>query len=107
MKINFDQPIKNLDGTVTEGEPLLLKTVCVACLVNQIPGDEKEYDRLGSGVGMVRFARGDLARRINVGGEIEVSAEEIATLKDRIGRSGQIVVIVAAFELLEQKETAA
>lgn len=56
--------------------------------------------------GEKKYALYKLADRISKGGAVEVTSEEIATLKERIAKTyGNIIVIGAAFDALETDYT--
>jgi hypothetical protein len=103
MKRNFDHTLKTLDGSdvvdvaaIKDGvAPVLsMKTVAVNSLMatfeddRNVSGDEK----------LNRYL---LATRINAGGEVELNAEEILSLKKLIGRGYNALVVGQAFLFLE------
>lgn len=102
MKRNFDAILKTLDGEdfkVENGAPLTLKKVCIGALGGALPGDD-QMD------GERKFGLYKLADRINKGGLVDVTAEEIAALKARIARSYTVFAIGAAYTLLETEPAA-
>lgn len=94
MKRNLDTPILKLDGAEYADKPTL-KLICFTAIAEPLPGDEKltPVDKLKL------YA---LAQKLHAGGVVDLSAEEIAQLKDRIGRGYSALVVGRAFELLEQ-----
>ena len=101
MKVDFDAVIKDLDGVpmsdartaAGDGRLLTLKTVCVNGLLatetdKNIPGQQK-------------LARFRLAEQINAGGEQNLSAEDVALIKERVGAFYVTLVVGRAFGLLD------
>ncbi|SCB18581.1 hypothetical protein [Rhizobium lusitanum] len=93
MKVNFSQKLANLDGSTSDEAPTL-GDVSVKALVENLRGDEVAS-------GEDKFKRAVLAQKILPGGEIELPVEELATVKDRIGKACHPVVVLAAWNLLE------
>jgi len=98
MKINFNQPIKQLDGKVVKdstGE-LTLKSIAIGALSN-IGQDENP-----SAEEKVKWY--DLTLKIyNAKGELDVSVEDVALLKARIGKGFVPLVVGRAYEMLDPK----
>jgi hypothetical protein len=94
MKINFDQELKGLDGeALKEGDKAFtLKRAAVEALVALAPDDRAN--------GEEKCKRWQLAVRVNGGGEVELSPEEAAMVKERIGRLYGPLVIGPAWQLL-------
>lgn len=102
MKRNFDIEIKNFDGTTmlvpSSPDPaaplkaLTLKDVAVSSL-NQ-----------GDGLGAdEKFSRFTLAMKIHAGGNVDVTAEEIALLKSVIGKAPWTPLVLGrCFNALEE-----
>lgn len=106
MKVNFDTTLLTLDGKVVKSDvdgkkvSATLKSICVNVLMVSNP---REKD-LG---GEEKLKRYELARKINAGGEIEVSAEDVALLKELVGYLyGPLVVgnVYSLFESLRQEK---
>lgn len=98
MKINFNIELKDMDGKPimeTKDKPLLLDKVCVNAVLSEIP-DEKT-------TGEQKLQRFQLAKKIYGAGEIDVTAEEIVLLKDKIGKLYLPLVVGQVFEILEGK----
>lgn len=94
MKIDVSKKIANLDGSVAEGAPSL-SDVMLKALLEDLRGDEHQ-------TGKDKFDRALLAQRIQQADKTaEITAEEIATIKDRIGRAFSPVVVFGAWNLLE------
>lgn len=123
MKRNFSATLNQLDGTpildgmpkykrdasgalvydtatsepivLEEAKPATLKSICMGAVGAAIDGDNTM-------TGEKKYALYKLADRISKGGAVEVTSEEIATLKERIAKTyGNIIVIGAAFDALE------
>lgn len=78
MKIDFSQVLKQLDGSnilADAGEPLTLGRLCTVALVNDETGDGGAKER--------RFR---MAQKLFVCGEHELTSEDVAWLKEIIGR---------------------
>ena len=78
MKINFNQPLLALDGSVLllDGDArLTLARVCSVSLLNDDTGDGNAKDK--------RF---QWALRLHKGGEQDLSTEDVAWLKEIVGR---------------------
>lgn len=97
MKRNFDTLILNIEGVPFE-DNASLKTVSFLALTAVIPADE---DSLVD----AKLRLYGLIQKIYTGGVIDVSAEDIALLKTRIGAVFTNVIVVGrAFDLLEMAE---
>lgn len=96
MKRNLNAPILQLDGTEFPGKnKQTLQSVCFVALTTPQEDD-------GSLNAETKMSLYRLAQKIVKGGEVELTAEEIALLKDRIGKVFvHVVVLGRAFELLE------
>jgi len=107
MKINFTQLIKGLDGNpVPEarvvdgrevlGEPIKLSAPCINSLLANDPNE-----RVDGVEKLIRFA---LAQRIQQStGEIEVKAEEIAKIKELVGKFMPTLIAGSVWKILEDK----
>ena len=96
MKINFNQPIKNIQG---EGiKDLTLKTVSVESLL-------ATFDDERSLLGEEKAKRYLLATRIYANPEdIDLTVEEISKIKQLIGKGYGPLVVGQAWEILEGRE---
>ena len=96
MKIDFSTRLKNFDGTDAEEDkkPLVLASVCVNSLLGvysdeqQLPGTEKAK-------------RYELALKIKDGGTIDLPVEDIAKLKELVGKAYAPIVVGQAYKMLE------
>jgi len=94
MKIDFNQALKDINGKALSdgGMPITLRDVAVMALL-----DGEKTSHL-SGIDKARNFR--LAVRIN-GDPDSISVEEVAVLKDHIGRRHTPLIVGQAFDLLE------
>jgi hypothetical protein len=100
MEIDFDQILKNIHGKtindLVDGQevPVTLKQVAVNALFAALP-NEREIS------GEEKLKRYQLALRINKGGKIILTAEELSLIKKMIGKSFSTLVSGQAWMLLE------
>lgn len=94
MRVDLNSPILQLDGTEF-GDKLTLKSVCFLAVTTPHKDDE------GMAVDLrMRLYR--LAQRLVAGGISDFDAEDIALLKERIGKTiAPVVIMGRAFDLLE------
>ena len=96
-KILFAQPILDEDGEeVKEGSFRTLRSTCCACLYAPVEGDEKLAPDKKSELAF-------FALRIQHKDEMDLKSEQIALLKDRVGKLAPKLVILRAHRLLEGK----
>lgn len=99
MKINFASPITGLDDQplTTDGQPLTLRAVSVNALLmdlatpqgpEQIDAEQKVKNAL-------------LAHDIYKNDDVDLKAEDVASLKARIGKAYGPLVVMRAWELLD------
>lgn len=94
MKRNLDAPILDLEGRPFEDQATL-KTVSFLAATASLPSDQN----LSVSSKLELYS---LAQKLHTGGEVDLTAEEISLLKDRIGKTfASVIVIGRAFELLE------
>lgn len=95
MKIDFAQKLTALDGREDPKAPTL-RDMAISALTSPLRGDDEMTPTSKFGLGL-------LAQRmaLSTSGEIEVTAEEIATIKDRIGRAYNPAGVVLAWQMLE------
>lgn len=104
MKIDFNQLVKNLDGeTITSllnGKKieLNLKLISTNALLTDIPSQGKQVS------GLDKFKNYELAKKINLGGEIEISVEEITTIKEKVGEVYSSLIVGVVYDLLEKSK---
>lgn len=93
MKIDIAQPIRDLENTPIEG--VTFRTVACLALTNSLPGDE----RLTDNQKLTMFA---LALRIQKDFmPLDFKIEELALIKERIGRGFSVVVVGRCYEIIE------
>lgn len=100
MKINFDIAITDLDGNEIKNsekreEVVTLKHIAIMSLMNPVPKQNSTEN------GAIKFSRYQLAQKINVGGEVEITAEEISTLKEKIAESYSPLIVGRSYDILE------
>ena len=96
MKINFNQPIKNIQGE--EIKDLTLKTVSVEALLATF-SDEQSLS------GEEKAKRYVLATRIYTNPEeLGLTVEEVAKIKQLIGKGYGPLVVGQVWEMLEGKK---
>jgi hypothetical protein len=99
MKIDFNRVLIDLTGEeISESakEPdkkATLKFITMQALMNNVRGDE-------SLSGHDKFKQYELAQKVNTG-VVELTAEEIALIKERIGLAFHTAIIGPAYQLLE------
>ena len=99
MKLNVDVILKDLDGNeLKDGEKsVTLKSVIVNALTMLGKNDE-------SMTGPDKFVLYTIAQVVHKGGDIELTAEEIVKIKERVGKFYTPIVVGNVFNLLENKE---
>ncbi|MCD6262343.1 MAG: hypothetical protein J7J52_04905 [Deltaproteobacteria bacterium] len=97
MIVNMSAELKTLDGEplIDAGKPVTLKDVSVNALLAQ-----QERETLDA---KEKLARYELALKVNKGGDVEVTVEEIAKIKDCVGKVYPTLVVGQVFHLLEGK----
>lgn len=94
MKVDFSRKLSNLDGSIADDAPSLSEVVLKA-LLEDLRGDEVQS-------GKDKFDRALLAQRIHQSdGEADVTAEEVAMIKDRVGRAYPPLAVLRAWTILE------
>jgi len=102
MKINFNQKLKNFQGEVIkettdkDSEDLTLKAVCIIALTANIIGEQVN--------GKEKYKRWKLARRVEEEDKEDFTVEEIAKIKELIGKAFGVVVVGQAWEMLEKEQ---
>lgn len=99
MKRDFNTIVKNINGEdmlEATDKPLTMKTACLTALLVPQDGDEKLN-------GKQKCDLVSLAMRINGEGDVEITTEEIVTLKQRIAKVpfGNHTIVFRAHEFLE------
>ena len=94
MKRNFDAPMTDLEGN-EYADKATLKTVALLAFQSPAKGDD-------TASGQEKLAQYMLASKIVKGGVIDLTAEEITQLKDRLAKTIQALAYGKAVELLEK-----
>ena len=95
--IDFTQPLKSLDGNLMlkdAKQPWTLSDIAVGALTAQF----KDEDTLP---GSKKFELYELARKVFNNNSCALSAEQIALLKDRIGKAWSTAFVGPAYILLD------
>lgn len=105
MKINFNQNIFNVKGeplkdtSVDDKENITLKKIAVDALL-------RDNETTGKESGEKKLERWQLARKIQKSSEpIDITAEEISNIKNKIATHFSTSAVGPAFELLENSNT--
>lgn len=102
MKIDFNKNLTALNGeqlTVND-QVLTLKNVSVESLLATLTGEEREGAE-------VKLKRGMLAERVYLAdGPMDLSPEELAMIRNRVGAMYSVLVVHRAFPLLDVREDA-
>lgn len=108
MKIRFDKALQKLDGETMKKEifdeekkkwvdtkdDFQLRDVCVCALMANI--EEEKID------GMEKAKRYLLAMKIQKANELDLKSEQVAKLKELIGKVYGVLIVGQCYELLEK-----
>lgn len=96
MKVNFDTILKNLkDEDIKDGEEkLTLKSAAINALM--LPYQDELNLK-----GEEKLKRFTIAQKIQAGGEVELPVEEVAKVKELIGKLYNPLIVGRAWALLE------
>ena len=101
MKVDFDTILKSISGENLkeddEKTDLKLSVPCINSLLISAPQKQGERPEEGR----AKLLRYKLAKKIYSGGVIDVTAEEISLLKQKIGEVFGPALVGPAFEVLE------
>jgi hypothetical protein len=93
MKLDFDTVL--FENPETESDVIFdLKHYCVNALIN-LSEEDKDITHTD------KYDRYKFAQKIEVGGEVELTIEELAQLKELTGRFPSVVVVGKIFDKLE------
>ena len=101
-----EQKLFNLDGTVAKTimdnkeVELTLKTICVQAVINSADNAKEPMSV------QKKLEYYDLATKINKGGTIDLTQEEIVSIKERVGETPNILIVGQCYQLLEGKKLA-
>jgi len=101
MLVKVNVPLKTLDGQVmkdNDGQGNAIDATVKMVIVNAILAPVQKE----SGVDKVK--KFDLAQRIYKSDEVDLTAEEISLIKERVGESFPPIVVGQIWNLLEGKE---
>ncbi|NLH51823.1 MAG: hypothetical protein GX459_03130 [Bacteroidales bacterium] len=99
MKVKVNQElkdVKDLPIKKSEGGNLTLKDVIITSVLSPMQGDDQK----------VKFDKYEIYKKVKddyVGGEVELTAEEITLIKKCIGQLQPPLILGQAFEILEGK----
>lgn len=96
MKVNLDQKILDLKGQeipFAPDESLTLKTALLTAVLTPLDGEAKD--------GPAIYDRYRLSLAFNGGGEIDLTAEQVAMLKDRVSKVFPTWTMGVIWDLLE------
>lgn len=100
MYIDFTKVLMEIDGLTPvltpENQPFTLQLACQGGLLNSkrpLTGEQKIADF-------------DFAKRIQANGELELKAEEIVLLKERIADAFSAVIVKRSWDILDPKTDA-
>jgi len=98
MLVNVNQPLKTMDGQVmkdNDGQGNAIDATVKLALVNAVLSpvqNEKGVDKV------LKF---ELAKRIYKADEVDLTAEEISLIKERVGEVFPAVIVGQIYELLK------
>jgi len=100
MKIDLDQQLIRLNGEhlIESDEPITFSFVAYKCLTAPIKSDEQETaDKL--------VIRGLLAAKVDAGGEIDLTHDELTLIKDRTHKVywQSVELCMAIFSVIDPK----
>lgn len=94
MIINFDATIKDLDGKDFEPTPAeTMKHIVIGALMGNYSDENVS--------GAEKFSRGQLAQKINTGGNLDLTIEELAKVKELVGKFGTPLSVFQIYNLIE------
>jgi hypothetical protein len=93
MKRNLSAPVLQLDGTPFPNNETL-GSVCFMAVTAPMPGDES------MGVEQKRRLYG-IAQKVHALGDVDLTAEDIVAIKERVGKGFSVIVVGRVFEMLD------
>lgn len=95
MKVDLNQVLANFDGVVLrDGEKLAtLGRICGNAMMAAPPDDRSS--------GELKHKRFKIAEKCFKGGEVELEAEDIALIKEWVGKAFNPMVVGQTYEMLE------
>jgi len=102
MKIDFTKPITDLAGKPMQEKPdtpLTLATAAATALVSRLEDATRQPEQMD---GMTKVRLASLAEKIFTATDpVELKIEDVATIKERIGRAYGAIVVMRAWAMLE------
>lgn len=99
--INFTTQLKELDGKpiviAKDMPPLTLSDVCVNALETPLDTDKQMS-------GQEKFKLDQIARKIYNGKNIDLTVEEISTIKERVGKAYGPMIVGQVWKLLDPSQ---
>jgi len=99
MLVNVDGVLKSMSGEtlkdVVNGEAIdaKVKDALVNAILSPVQNEQ----------GVEKVKKYELAKRIYAGGDIDLVAEEVALIKERVGESYAPIIVGQLFELLDSE----
>ena len=97
MKLRLEEVIKDMDEKPVQGpdkKDMTLKDVCIASLMSSMETDKNM-------TGDKKVSLFSLAMSLKTNPDYDTTVEEVALIKDRIGKMYTQLVVGRAFELIE------
>jgi len=95
MTIKINEELKNIDGKtsiIEKGNPLTLKEVCIAAVLTPMEGDDRKK----------KFEKWEIYKKFRDSIDtVTLSAEDVAIIKDSIGKFYPPLILGQSFEMLE------
>jgi len=97
MKVNFSEVFVDLDGDVItdNGKPVTLGKMAAQALLATDPNAPESGDEKARAYSVALTA--------NRGGEAELDIEDVALIKQKIGKYMTAIIVGQAFRMLEQR----
>ncbi len=96
MLINFDKPVKQIDGAdmQRDGKAVLMKDV----VLDVLAADDRDAP---DGTADEKISRAKLEYLVHGGGDLELTVEALATIKTLIGKYGIPIVVMQIYSHIE------
>lgn len=94
---SFDAEVTLVDGTpvINNDKPVILRDIIADMLCGNY------QDEANSLSGVEKFKRGTLALKIKAGGDIDFKTEELADIKEIVGKRGTVPMVYQTFNILD------
>lgn len=106
MELNFDTILKDLDGKPLKERDDKNKEIEITLkvtVVNALLGTIQTSDRTPE-PGTSKMKRYELARKVNSGGIVTLTVEEISSIKERVGLVYSTMIVGSVYDILENKQ---